>query len=163
MRNNGTTIALSAGLGFVTGMRSMAGLAFMSRHFSQHSLAARRLGQVSSLLRSKRISGLMNTLAAGEMAADKMPAMPDRTQAAPLIGRAAFGAFAGMAVAEYRGAPRISAAVAGGLAAVGSTVLFYHLRGWAADKLNLPDWVVALVEDALVLTAGRQLAAELDA
>ena len=141
----------------------MAGLAFMSRHFSEHSIASRRLGAATSLMRSKRISTLMNTLAASEMAADKLPGMPDRTQAASLMGRAAFGALAGFAVAEYRGDPRTSAALAGAVSAVGSAFLFYHLRGWAANGTDLPDWVVALLEDAIVLTAGRQLAAELNA
>lgn len=163
MRNYTKTIALATGLGSITGMRSMSGLAFVSRHLSQHSRFGRRLGTVDKLLRSKRVAGVMSAMAASEMAADKMPVMPKRTQASALAGRAAFGALVGLAAADYRRGPKISAAIVGALSAVGSTFLFYHLRRWATDRTNMPDWAVALAEDAVVITAGRQLAKRLNA
>src|SRR5690554_6569809 len=92
---DGRTVGIALGMGAVSGMRSLSGIAFLSHRLSDDSFG-RRVGKVASLLKSKRVSRLLTALAAGEMATDKLPVVPARTEVAPLLGRAALGALAGI-------------------------------------------------------------------
>lgn len=161
MNDDQTTLALSLGFGAVTGMRSMSGLAFMSRHLSE--TAGRGARSVTlSLLGSRSVSRVITAMAAGEMAADKLPAIPSRTEPAPLIGRAALGALAGFSVAEYRAGSKLAGALLGALSAVGTSFLFARIRKEVAERTSIPDWIVAGLEDALVLKGGSSLSERMD-
>lgn len=159
MSNSWTTLALSAGLGMVSGIRSMSGLALVSHHLSRHGRVGSARSALVSALSSKTVSNTISALAVGEIAADKTSAIPDRTETAPMLGRAALGAVAAMAAAEYRGSRKSAAAAVGAASAVASTFLFFHLRKTAKEKLHIPDWAAAFAEDSLVLSAGSMIAA----
>lgn len=137
----------------------MSGLALVSHQLSRNGHGGGHFGSIASALASKKMSNTLSALAAGEMAADKTAAIPDRTEMPSLLGRAAFGAVAAAAAAEYRGSRKSAAAVVGAGSAVASAFLFFHLRKAAKEKLHVPDWAAALAEDSLVLSAGSMIAA----
>ena len=133
-----TTLQRVLGLGTLTGMRSMAGLA---------TLAAGRGGTARPV---------MLALAAGEMIADKTPAIGNRIDAAPLAGRAVLGAIAGAIVAGERRENMVIAAAAGAAAAVAAAYAAFYLR----TRMPGPPLLTGLAEDAVVIAAGWAAASE---
>ncbi len=93
-------------------------------------------------------------LAAGEFIADKLPFIPKRTAAGPLVGRALFGGLAGALVTLGKKRSWLLGAAMGTLGAVGATYGAYHLRKAAGEKFHIPDPLLALVEDGLVAGTG---------
>ena len=160
MSDTVSTLALAAGFGLVAGMRSMSAPAFLSRRLA--ALPTRRLhqsGAAAHLLGSSRAATALTVLAVGEMVADKTPAVPARTEPPALGGRIAMGALSGAAVAGWRGGTTVGAALVGAAAAAASTHLAYVLRRDAGRASGIPDPLLGLAEDALVVAAGSRLAA----
>jgi len=150
------TLGIALGMGVVSGMRSLSALAILSHGLSDKSFG-KPVGRAASLLRSAHVSRLLTALAASEMAADKLPFLPDRTDVAPLLGRATLGAVAGITVADITGSPRWPAAVLASLGAIASTIAFHRIRKVAGERTAIPDGVLAVVEDGLVLLLGSRL------
>jgi uncharacterized membrane protein len=94
----------------------------------------------------------IRTLAVGELIADKLPFMPDRTRAIPLITRAVMGGLSGAAVCAYRKRNVPLGAALGALAAVGAAFAAFKLRKKLSE--TLPGPLVGLAEDAVVATSG---------
>jgi uncharacterized membrane protein len=120
----------AAALGAVTGSRTFgawAGLAIRDR-----------------LPDSRLRTGLL-VAAAGEMVADKSPWIPPRCDPPSLAGRVISGALAGRLVAGPAGA-RVGAATA-----AATTYASERARELLGHRLGLPDPVLAVAEDALVL------------
>ncbi len=152
-----STYALAVGMGIIAGLRSMSAPALLSHHLVRRPHRAR--GMASRLLSSRASSGVFTLLAAGEMAADKVPGMPARTDPPALAGRALMCALTGAAVAEWHGGRSVApAALVGAAAAVAASFLALELRTAAGRSFGVPDPVVAVIEDGIVLAAGSQLA-----
>lgn len=133
------------GAGLIAGLRSFSAPAAVSSALAgQADLAA-------------QAAPLLQLLAAGEMFADKLPFMPDRTSPPVLASRALIGGAAGAAVAAAYGRNLLLGAALAGSAAVLSSYVGLAMRRAATDRLGLPDQIVALAEDALVVSAGRAL------
>jgi uncharacterized membrane protein len=98
---------------------------------------------------------LIGLMAVGEMAADKDPRIPNRTDPAPLAGRLMSGALTAAAIASP--GRRYRAAAAGAVGAVWGTYGLYHLRRLATGRLGVPNAVAGLVEDALAVAVGMAL------
>ncbi len=131
--------------GLIAGLRSMSAPAAVSAALShEHALAA-------------RAAPALRALAAGEMLADKLPFMPVRTAPVALAGRVLLGALSGAALAAaYRRSLLVGALLAGATA-IPSSYAGLALRSAAVQRLGLPDPLVALLEDALVVAAGHAL------
>ncbi len=128
------SIVGSALLGLAAGHRAMAPLAVLA-------LAPPRRGIALPVLAV--------ALAAAELVVDKLPFVPGRTAAMPLVARALAGVLAGgWAARRSRRSPVIGAAM-GGAAAVAATGLGLQLRVAAED--SLPRVVAALIEDVLAI------------
>ncbi|MFN3651610.1 MAG: DUF4126 family protein [Armatimonadota bacterium] len=146
----------SLGIGAIAGMRSMTAPALVSDSLSRGetpsngTLAAR-------LLESPEAASALKVLAAGEMAADKTPWIPDRVAPLGLLGRAATGAAAGAAVCDDEHCRPEIAAMMGAAAAVVSACGMYGLRRALGRSLPVPDAVLGAAEDALALGGGRML------
>lgn len=160
MSGNFKTLTLAAGMGLIAGMRSMAAPALLSHCLSRRVL--HRSGRVARFLGSRRTAGVLKILAGGEMVADKTPFVPDRIESPAIGGRAVSGALCGFAIAEVLGGPRWGAALLGSAAAVGSTYAAYTVRKAAGENSSVPDPVLGLAEDAVVLGAGSRLIAAID-
>ena len=135
---NSTAVCKIAGLGVLTGMRSMAGPA---------ALALQHGGIL------KPVMGMM---AAGEMAADKTNLVGDRIDPIPLAGRAAMGAIVGGIIAHQERSQVWLGGVIGASAAVIAAHLAYHAR----KRLPLSTVVGGVVEDAVVVGLGAWYASQ---
>lgn len=145
----------AVGLGVVSGLRSMSGPAFVSRAAAQGRLPLE--GTRLAFLGSPRVSKLLTVLAAGELVGDKLPATPSRTALPSLLGRAASGGLVGAAIFASEGRRAATGGAAGVLAAVAGSFAGEQLREFAGQKTGIPDPLLALVEDAIVLAVGGHL------
>lgn len=144
------------GLGAIAGLRSMAAPALLSRAVRRGDVGGLRDTPFATLGLSK-VSATLQLLMIAEMLADKTPFVPSRTSAPALLGRALSGALAGAALfanAERHPAP---GAVLGALAAVAGAHAGEKLRARGTQKLGVPDPVLGLVEDGIVLFGGTHL------
>ncbi len=156
MDYDGGLLIKTLGLGAIAGMRSMAAPAALS------SAVAR--GDVGGLedtpfaaLGFPGVSRALLLLEIGEMFVDKLPVAPSRTSPPPLLGRAVSGAFVGAALVVSDGR---RAAVGGALGAVSALMGAYvgeRLRLLGAERLGIPDPIVALLEDGVVLFGAARL------
>jgi uncharacterized membrane protein len=148
------SLASAAGLGAVSGLRTMQGLAWVT-----HDLASRRVRRRASALERWLARGDVATVIAGmasaELAADKLPFIPDRITLRPLMGRAMAGAVVG-AIAAGRDR-QVAGAALGASAAVAAAFTAWFLRREIGRATMLPDLAVALAEDALAVAAARSL------
>jgi uncharacterized membrane protein len=105
-----------------------------------------------SLPRAAKIG--LAVMAAGELAADKQPQMPARTQALPFAGRMLIGAITAGALASP--SRRVEMSVAGAIGALCGTLLMYHARR-AATERGVPNIVAGLIEDTITVSASSAL------
>ena len=144
----------AAGMGMVAGMRSMSAPALVSDHFARHPL--RPPGRLPAPLAGPAPDGNHLQIPGRRRSRGRQTAvLPARIDPGPLAGRAVSGALAGGAVCVAEGESLAAGAAIGALAAVASAFVFYHLRKSLGEKTHIPDPVLALAEDALVLSVGR--------
>ena len=106
---------------------------------------ARATAGVAAISRRRAASRL---LATGELVADKMPGVPDRTDPLPLAARVAGGALVGAMVGNRLGMNRGQSALLGGLIAFASAHGTRRVRRSLIDRVNPIGG--AFIEDALV-------------
>lgn len=157
MSERSPTPVLAVGAGLVTGMRSMTLPAFLGRTLASEKCGG---GAITPFLTKPPARNLLSMLAASEMIADKTPLIPDRTEPVSLIGRAVLAGICGAAIAEQQGSSRVGSALISSLTAVGSTFLSYKLRKKVGALTRVPDPLLGLMEDAMVLTAAYRLTDE---
>jgi uncharacterized membrane protein len=97
-------------------------------------------------------------LAAGELIADKLPFMPNRTAAPGLAARFIAGAICGVAIAARRKrSERILSGIVGGTAALAAAYAGVQYR----RHVKLPPLAAALLEDAVAVGLGKAIVAGL--
>lgn len=143
----------AAGLGVVTGMRSMMPFALLALA-ARRGTFARDAGKPLSLLRSRAALPITGFAAAGELLADKLPMTPSRIEPGPLGGRLVLGALAGAAVCREARRSAVAGALLGATGAAGGSFGAYHVRKWLGRATRLPDPVWAVVEDGLAVGLG---------
>lgn len=147
MRLDIDTAAAAAGLGVLAGMRGLAAPATVSARLANDGItnhapvALRAFG-------SPRAARTLRALAVGELAADKLPFIPDRTSAPSLLFRTLSGAVCGAALAAWRRESAVIGALIGGAAAAGASYGFLAARK-AAHRAGIPYPLSGLAEDAL--------------
>ncbi|HEX5300831.1 MAG TPA: hypothetical protein VFW50_27955 [Streptosporangiaceae bacterium] len=137
------TLARAAALGAATGSRSTAALTALA-------LTSRRgdRGVIASRSGAQSGKALIACLAAGELAADKLPSVPSRLAAPGIVPRVTLAATAGAGMAARAGELPGPAAAVAAVTALGSAALGVRLRAAAARRLG-SDLPGAFVEDAL--------------
>lgn len=140
------------GLGAISGLRSLSGAAFVSYAASRGDLDLE--GTPLAFLGSSLVSKALFLMELGELAGDKLPVAPSRTALPPLLGRAVFGAAVGTAVLVSEGRRATTGAALGSTAAIVAALAGERMRVLAGEKTGLPDPLVALAEDAIVLLVG---------
>ena len=148
------SLAAAAGLGVVSGLRSMQGLAWVSRTLAGQRLA-RGAGPLERALSHDLVARALTLAAAGELAVDKYPFAPDRIHPSSLLARAAAGAAVG-SVAAGRNRQLLGAFTGAGCAIAGAYAGWF-LRREAGRVTALPDKTLALAEDALAVSLARRL------
>ena len=94
---------------------------------------------------------ITSLLAIGELVADKLPSIPNRTEPGSLAARAVSGALCGAALCAAAKESAGAGAVLGGLGAVAGAFAGYEIRRKAVRALEAPDFTVALAEDAVAI------------
>ena len=147
----------AARLGVMTGLRSASGITALSHHLSQHP--SRHLeGTPFGLLQTPQFAAFTKLAAGGELIADKLPFVPARIAPQALLPRIITGAIVGAAVAKASGESPITGAVVGGLAALAGAFAGYFVRRQAHESLHIPDPILAVIEDSVVVALGASLA-----
>jgi uncharacterized membrane protein len=150
------TVARVLGMGAITGLRSTAGPGALSRAVSDGRIGG--LEDTSfAALGSPGVSTALRIMELGEFIGDKLPLTPSRTSPLPLLGRGASGALVGAALFASEKRPAAVGSVLGAAAALAGAYAGERLRLHIGERLGVPDPVVALLEDGLVLLAGARL------
>jgi uncharacterized membrane protein len=137
-------------IGCVCGLRSMTAPAVVA--WGAHLGWLHLEGSWLSFFANKITLVVFSLFAIGELIADKLPFIPGRTQAGPLIVRIVFGAMCGAAMAISGIASPVLAAVFGAVGAVVGSFAGYTYRTRLAARV--PDLVLALLEDLVAVGGG---------
>lgn len=86
-------------------------------------------------------------LAVGELIADKMPWIPSRISPGPLFGRVVLAGLAGSIAATAMQGPGVEGVLLAVLGALLGAFGGFLVRRVLPERLQSPDWVVALGED----------------
>jgi uncharacterized membrane protein len=146
----------TAALAAISGVRSMAAPALLARAVARGEISGLRATPLAALGYG-RVSTVLQILMVGEMIGDKTPFVPSRTSAGPLFGRTLSGALTGSALfvtSERRG---LSSALLGAVSALAGVYVADRLRSATTQGLGLPDPLLGLLEDGLVLFGGNRL------
>lgn len=143
-------------LGAVTGLRSLSGVALVSRH--SPAIPRRRAGDVARMLSRPVVGRALRAAAVGELVADKLPAIPARVHPGPLLARVILGGVCGWWVAESHRGDRARSMLLAAAAAAASAHAAYRTRRWLTRTRRVPDPVIAVTEDVLALTLGNAAA-----
>ena len=139
------TIAIPM-LGFANGLRTLTPIAvvcwfaYTGHLHVQGTWAFWEANLVSAIL--------FTVLALGEYIGDKLPQTPNRTSAGPLTARTVFGGLVGAIVATSLHVSLVAGIALGAIFAIAGAFLGFHLRRYLTQTLKLPDFPVALAEDA---------------
>jgi uncharacterized membrane protein len=139
-------------LGCVDGLRSLMAPAAVcwGAHLGWLHLAGTRIsfvGQRGTVI-------LFTLLALVELTVDKLPKTPARTSARGLSARIIFGGLCGAALAVSAGGSLILAAIVGVVGALVGAYGGYNVRHALVTRAHLPDFAVALAEDAIAIAGG---------
>src|ERR1700690_1542003 len=150
--NSSLVFLLAFGIGMVTGLRSMTGPAVVcwAAHLGWLNLEGSRLAFMESTAATYGFS----VLALGELVADKLPFIPNRTSPGPLFGRMVLGALSGAAICIAADQSTVAGAILGAAGGVIGAFAGYRARTGLVKKSGLPDWVIALAEDLVAVGGG---------
>ncbi|MBO0936194.1 DUF4126 family protein [Fibrella sp. HMF5335] len=140
-------------IGVVSGMRAFSGPALVSQKLSAETpnpLFNSRL----AFMASPKVANVFKVLAGGELIGDKIPHGPDRISPPQLIARLASGATSGAVLSEARGASVRVGALLGAAGALAGAFAFFHLRRYLNHDQDVPDPLLAVIEDAITYGAG---------
>jgi uncharacterized membrane protein len=146
-------LALSAlGIGIVAGLRSMTAPAAVSwaAHLHRLDLRDSRLVLFGSAIAAYAISAL----GLGELVADKLPFVPNRTSPLPMAFRILSGSVCGAALCIAANRLILQGAMLGGLGAVNGAFGGFHVRRVLVKYLKIADTAIALAEDVLAVGVG---------
>ena len=145
-------ILLAFLIGVVGGLRTMTAPAVVAWAANRHwlNLDSSPLALIGSLG-----AVVVFTLAAlGELVIDKLPSTPNRTRLLGLVVRGVFGGLSGAAIA-VAGAQSIALGiVAGAGGAIAGAFAGYEVRKRLVRALKVPDFVIAILEDAVAIGGG---------
>ncbi len=144
-------------LGVLSGMRANAGLlctALLIRKQPGIYFSPFRLVR---FFNNKKALAALSVSGAAETVIDKLPTTPDRIEPGGLSARIISGAVCGAAISSTVGKKPLPGIVIGGIAALASTFVFYHLRKNICKSFKIPDPFVGAAEDALAVAIGRSL------
>jgi uncharacterized membrane protein len=150
--NTATVLALAFSIGLIDGLRSMtapAVVAWAARwkwlHL-QHSFLA--------FMDSAVAAYIFTAGAIIEFVVDKLPNTPSRKAALGLTARIVFGGLSGAAVCAAGNQAAVVGALLGIAGGVAGAFLGYEVRTRLVRALGVPDFVIAVLEDAFAVGVG---------
>jgi len=150
--NSSQVLLLAFLIGVIAGLRAMTAPAVVAwaanRHWlNLHNSPLDLMGSIAAVV-------VFTLGALGELVIDKLPSTANRTRLLGLIGRGVLGGLSGAAVAasgEQSIAPGVVLGVAG---AIAGAFAGYEVRTRLVRALKVPDYVIALFEDAVAIGGG---------
>ena len=144
-------LVLAFAIGIVSGMRSLTAPAVTAwaAHRNWLNLAGTRL----AFMGSTAAVAVFTVLAIVELIVDKLPGTPSRTAPVGLIARLVLGALAGASVGVSAGQSPAPGAILGAAGGLVGAFAGHQWRTELVKALKVPDFVIALVEDAMAIGA----------
>jgi uncharacterized membrane protein len=147
-----TVLVLAFGIGIICGLRAFSGPATVSWGAHLHWL---RLEPTSlAFFGYTATTWILSAFALGEIVNDKLPKTPSRKAPAAFGARIVTGAVCGAALCLSAGNSAIVGCLVGAVGAVAGTLGGYEARTRLVKALQCPDYVVALLEDAVAVGGG---------
>jgi uncharacterized membrane protein len=150
--NPSEVLLLAFLIGVVAGLRTMTAPAVVA-----WAANLRWLNLVNSPLAfmgSTAAVAVFTVLALGELIIDKLPSTPSRTKLPGLVGRSVLGGLSGAAVAASGAQSIAVGAVLGVAGAIAGAFAGYEVRTRLVRALKVPDFVIAVFEDAVAIGGG---------
>jgi uncharacterized membrane protein len=150
--NPSEVLLLAFLIGAIAGLRTMTAPAVVAWAANRHWLNLHN--SPLAFMGSTAAVAVFTVLALGELVVDKLPSTPNRTRLLGLIGRSVLGGLSGAAVAAS-GEQSIALGVVLGVAgAIAGAFTGYEVRKRLVRALKIPDFVMALLEDAVAIGGG---------
>jgi len=146
--NSGIPLLLAFGIGIVAGLRSLTAPAAVA--WAAYLGWVDLHGSSLAFMGSKWTAIIFTVLALIELIADQLPSTPARTAAVGLSARIVTGGLSGACLGVAGGAAVWLGAIGGIIGAFGG----YHARVGLVRGLRVPDFVIAILEDALAIGSG---------
>ncbi len=139
-------------LGCICGLRSLTAPAVVcwAAHFGWLRFDGTRL----AFLDRPILLAVVTLLAIGELIADKLPKTPSRTAPLGLTARIVLGGASAAALAVSARTGVSLAVVAGAVGGIVGAFGGYNVRHFLVAKKGLPDFAVAIAEDAVAIIGG---------
>jgi uncharacterized membrane protein len=145
-------LALVFAIGIIAGLRALTAPAVVcwAAHLGWLNLQNSRLAWMGSTA----AVAIFSILALAEIINDKLPATGSRTAPPSLVIRSITGALAGTALAIAASQSVLLGIVLGVVGALAGSFLGYEVRHRIVTGLKVPDFPIALVEDAIAIGCG---------
>jgi uncharacterized membrane protein len=139
-------------IGVISGLRSLTAPAVVAwaAHLNWINLQNTALAFMGSTV----AVGIFTVLAIVELVADKLPSTPSRTKGPGLIARIVLGGLSGACLAVAGMQYLVLGAALGVIGALVGTFGGYEVRTRLVKALQLPDILIALLEDAVAIGGG---------
>ena len=152
-------LGIAFAIGVVTGLRSFTAPAVVS--WAAHLGWINVQDTWAAFLGSTAAVYIFTALALAELVGDKLPKTPSRKTPGPFGARIVLGAACGAALCVAARQSSVIGAVLGGLGGVAGTLGGYSARTRSVAALKAPDFVIALIEDAIAVGGGFLLVSHL--
>jgi len=145
-------MVLMFAIGTISGLRALTAPAVVcwAAHLGWLNLQNSHLAWMGSTV----AVAIFSILALAEIINDKLPATGSRLAPPSLVIRAVLGGFSGSALAIAATHSIFSGILLGAVGALVGSFLGYHLRHGIVSSLKVPDFPIALVEDAIAIGCG---------
>lgn len=147
-----TVLALAFAIGFVDGLRSMTAPALVAwaarwKWLDLHNSFLAFMGSAVAAY-------IFAAAAVIELIVDKLPNTPSRKAALGLTARIVFGGLSGAAICVAGNQGIVTGALLGVAGGVAGGYVGYEVRTRLVKALSVPDFVIAVLEDAFAIGIG---------
>ena len=139
-------------IGVVAGLRTMTAPAVVA--WAAHQQWLNLHNSPLAFMGSTAAVAILTVLALGELVVDKLPSTPSRTEPLGLIARSMLGGLSGASVAAAGAQSIVLGVVLGVAGAMVGAFSGYQIRKRLVSALKVPDFVIALLEDAVAIAGG---------
>jgi uncharacterized membrane protein len=157
--NSNLILALAFGIGVIAGLRALTAPAVVA--WAARLRWIHLQGTHFAFMGSVAAVAILTLGAVAEIINDKLPKTPPRTALPSVVIRIVMGTFAAATLSVGMGGSIEMCALLGLIGAVVGTFGGYYARTGLVKALHSPDFVVALLEDAVAVCGGLFLASRL--
>jgi uncharacterized membrane protein len=150
--NSSEVFLLAFLIGVVAGLRCLTAPAVVA--WAAHLNWLNLRGSGVAFMGSLAAVIVFTLLAIGELAGDKRPSAPARTAPLGLISRIVTGSLSGACIGVAGSQSVVLCAILGAVGAVAGAFGGYQLRKRVVAALTVPDFAIALLEDAVTIASG---------